>query len=351
MKKVLILYNRIWPYRIPIFELLNEKYDLTVSYSIDNSFNESVNFKVVKLSGKQYSRFFVHKDSLHEFCKNFDVVVGYGDIGWLSLMRLLFKRKRTYKIILWGIGVRASYNSNYGEKNPWDKIRYFLMRKADAILFYSNNPIKTYLNENFRKEKLHIAENTVMVNRIDTAVQRDNLLFIGTLYRQKQIYSLLESFKLAKKLNDKIPILNIIGDGDEYENIKKWIAENNFEESIYLRGKIFDENQLCKYFSRAIACISPGQAGLSVLKSMGYGVPFITKKDAITGGEIFNIENGINGVLYENNNELENIILDITKNRSKYIEMGKKAKIHYDSFRKPEDMANGIIGAIEYVCK
>ena len=61
MKKVLILYNRIWPYRIPIFELLNEKYDLTVSYSIDNSFNESVNFKVVKLSGKQYSRFFVHK--------------------------------------------------------------------------------------------------------------------------------------------------------------------------------------------------------------------------------------------------------------------------------------------------
>ena len=84
---------------------------------------------------------------------------------------------------------------------------------------------------------------------------------------------------------------------------------------------------------------------------MGYGVPFITKKDAITGGEIFNIENGINGVLYENNNELENIILDITKNRSKYIEMGKKAKIHYDSFRKPEDMANGIIGAIEYVCK
>lgn len=351
MKKVLILYNRIWPYRIPIFEILNEKYDLTVSYSKDNSFNGNVKFKVVKLSGKQYSRFFVHKDSLHEYCKNFDVVVGYGDIGWLSLMLLLFKRKRTYKIILWGIGVRASYNSNYGEKNHWDKIRYFLMRKADAVLFYSNDPIKTYLNENFRKEKLHVADNTVKVNSIDKRVQRDNLLFIGTLYKQKQIYALLESFKLAKKQNDMIPILNIIGDGDEFENIKKWIVENNFEESIYLRGKIFDENQLCHYFSKAIACISPGQAGLSVLKSMGYGVPFITKKNAITGGEIFNIENGINGVLYENNDELKNLILDISNNRDKYIEMGKKAKDYYDACRKPEDMAAGLIGAIEFVGK
>lgn len=349
MKKVLILYNRIWPYRIPIFEFLNEKYDLTVSYSIDKSFAGDVGFKVKKLPGRQYTRFFVHKDSLHNYCKEFDVIIGYGDIGWLSLMRLLFKRNRTYKIILWGIGVRASYDSNYGEKNIWDTVRYFLMRRADAVLFYSNDPIKTYLKEKFKKEKLHVADNTVKVNRIDTAVQRDTILFIGTLYKQKQIYSLLESFKMAKKENDMIPILNIIGDGEEYENIKNWIIENNFEESIYLKGKIFDEDQLCHFFSKALACISPGQAGLSVLKSMGYGVPFITKKNAITGGEIFNIHHGANGVLYDIDEELKDIILDITQNQMKYIEMGVKAKKHYDDYRKPVDMANGIIKAIEFV--
>ncbi|MFC2148539.1 glycosyltransferase [Bacteroidota bacterium] len=349
MKKVLVLYNRIWPYRIPIFSLLNKKYDLTVSYSIDNDFKEDVDFKVKHLPGKQYSRFFIHNASLHEYCKNFDVVVGYGDIGWLSLMRLLFKKSRRYKIILWGIGVRASYESNYGEKNNWDRVRYFLMRRADSILFYSNDPIKIYLKQGFEKEKLHVANNTVKVNEIKTHTKKNSILFIGTLYKQKQIYSLLDNYSKAKIQNSAVPNLEIIGDGDEFSNIQEWIIKNNYENNVFLRGKIFDEDILCDYFSRALACISPGQAGLSVLKSMGYGVPYISKKNAITGGEIFNIENNVNGILYENNNELKDIILDITTNKDKYIKLGINAKKYYDDHRKPEDMANGIINAVEYV--
>lgn len=349
MKKVLILYNRIWPYRIPIFNILSEKYDLTVSYSIDKSFDEKVDFEVKKLPGRQYSRFFVHTDSLHDYCKNFDVVVGYADIGWLSLMRLLFKKNRPYKIILWGIGVRASYNSNYGEKNNWDKVRYYLMRKADAVLFYSSDPIKKYLAEGFQKEKLRVANNTVLVDNINTNLKRETLMFIGTLYKQKRIYELLDSYLEAKKENENVPNLEIIGDGDEYHNIKSWLQKNGLENNVFLRGKIFDETILRDYFSAALACISPGQAGLSVLKSMGYGVPYISKEKAITGGEIFNIEHNISGILYQNDSQLKDIILDITTNKAKYIEMGIRAKKHYEEFRKPADMANGIIEAIEYV--
>ncbi len=349
MKQVLILYNRIWPYRIPIFNLLSNNYNLTVSYSIGNKFKGDVDFKIKHLPGRQYSRFFVHNDSLHEYCQNFDVVVAYGDIGWLSLMRLLFKRNRSYKIILWGIGVRASYTSNYGEKSIWDKVRFFLMRKADAVLFYSSDPINIYLNKGFKNEKLHVADNTVLVNKILDVQKRENLLFIGTLYRQKKIYELLESYLQARNERTDLPILNIIGDGDEYENIQKWITDNNLEKNVFLRGMIYDENILCKYFSNALACISPGQAGLSVLKSMGYGVPYITKAKAITGGEIFNIENQVSGILYNDHSELKGIILDIMDNKQKYIEMGVKAKHYYDQFRKPSDMANGIIKAIEFV--
>lgn len=350
MKKVLIIYNRIWPYRIPIFNLLSKHYDLTVTYSIDNSFDDEVDFKVKKLPGYKLSRFFIHKDSLDDLCKDFDVVIGYGDIGWLSLMKLLFIKNRKYKIILWGIGVRASYNNNYGEKTKWDKVRYYLMKKTDAILFYSKDPIPIYLKEGFEKEKLHVANNTVLVNPILKEVDRDTILFIGTLYKQKKIYELLNSYFEAYKISDELPNLEIIGSGDEYQNIANWIKENSLTAKIFLRGKIFDEKILCKYFSAAIACISPGQAGLSVLKSMGYGVPYISKKHAITGGEIFNIENGINGVLYEKDAELKDIIVDISRNRNKYIDMGINAQMFYYNYRKPEDMANGIIKAVEFVC-
>ncbi len=350
MKKVLIIYNRIWPYRIPIFNLLSKEYDLTVTYSLGDSFDEDVDFKVKKLPGRQVlSRFFVHKDSLHNICKHYDVVIGYGDIGWLSLIKLLFKKKKSYKIILWGIGVRASYNSNYGEKTKWDRVRYYLMKKTDAVLFYSKDPIPIYLKEGFKREKLHIANNTVLVNSVNTNVKKENILFIGTLYKQKKIYDLLTSYLEAYKENKNVPNLEIIGGGDEFENIASWIKDNELSNNIFLRGKIFEETILCNYFSSAIACISPGQAGLSVLKSMGYGVPYICKKNAITGGEIFNIENGVSGILYDNDKDLKNIILDIENQPNKYIEMGVRAKKYYDLYRKPEDMAKGISDSIQWV--
>jgi glycosyltransferase involved in cell wall biosynthesis len=264
-------------------------------------------------------------------------------------MRLLFKKKRPYQFILWGIGVRASYTTNYGEKTKLDIIRFYLMRKADALVFYSDDPIKTYLEQGFSKDKMFVANNTVQVLDINTTKIKDKIVFIGTLYKQKRIYELLDSYKAAKEVIKEIPKLEIIGGGDEFNAIQLWITENQFEDVVFLRGKIFDEAILRDYFSSAIACISPGQSGLSVLKSMGYGVPYISKKNAITGGEIFNIENGVSGILYEEDSELTDIIIDIAKDKKKYLQMGQNAKLHYDNYRKPQDMANGLIEAIENV--
>ena len=81
---------------------------------------------------------------------------------------------------------------------------------------------------------------------------------------------------------------------------------------------------------------------------MGYGVPYITSKNAITGGESFNIQDGTNGVLLNDNSELKNVILDIANNKNKYVKLGENAYSYYWNNRTPEIMANGIIDAIEY---
>src|SRR5690606_15951687 len=169
-------------------------------------------------------------------------------ISWLSIMKLLFIPKRRYKIILWGIGLRASYETSYGDKTIWDKIRFYLMNKADAIMFYSSNPIPIYLDRGFNREKLLVANNTVEVLQNPEQVDRDSIVFIGTLYRQKRIFELLESYQIVKNNVEKVPVLNIIGEGEEFENVSNWIKVNGYGDCIKLRGRIFDEEILCEYF-------------------------------------------------------------------------------------------------------
>jgi glycosyltransferase involved in cell wall biosynthesis len=156
---------------------------------------------------------------------------------------------------------------------------------------------------------------------------------------------------LALDVRKDIPKLIFIGDGDQRNFINKIIMESKLENQVQLLGSIYDEDILASYISNAYMCLSPDQAGLSVLKVMGYGVPFVTSKNAITGGEIFNIQNNINGILFDDFSELKNIILDCAENPNKYIRMGIKAKEYYDNNRTIDKMVKGFVDAIEYVLK
>ena len=105
--------------------------------------------------------------------------------------------------------------------------------------------------------------------------------------------------------------------------------------------------ELEKIFNITTACISPNQAGLSVLKSMGNRTIFITKKSAITGGEIFNIENNVNGLLYEKDEDLIDILIWLLDNPQKNMEMNINAYKFYHEYRTPKMMSNSICQAIE----
>mgnify|MGYP006118466939 FL=1 len=84
---------------------------------------------------------------------------------------------------------------------------------------------------------------------------------------------------------------------------------------------------------------------------MGYGVPFVTRENSITGGERLNIANNVNGVLYNSPEELVDIISNSFLNKQEYIEMGRNAKEYYMSNATPKHMVNGFIEAINYSTK
>ncbi len=351
-KNVLIIYPQLFRYRIPIFNILAEKYDLTVLHSGKEIKDNTDNIKQIIIPIKKIGPFSVFFVNLHKICKNYDVVISEGTTRYLDRNLLIINRFRRYKWINWGIGVSASYEKKFDANKRFDGVRYFLYKLSDASIFYSDYPVERYVSVGFDRSTLFVANNTTAVSYNENVeYEKDSLLFIGTLYKEKNIYALLEAYQEASKMTKNRLPLNIIGGGDEYENIQQWVKNNGFANSINLVGPLFDQGKLEPYFRKAFACISPGQAGLSVLTSMGYGTPFVTTRDAITGGEIFNIENGRTGVLYDKPEELKDVICDISDNPSKYIQMGKEARKYYLDNRRPDQMASAIIDAIEYVSR
>lgn len=350
-KKVLIIYNRVWSYRVSIFDIINQYYDLTVAYSDKSFVGKTYGFKTIYTPGYAIGPLFFHKTSLKKLADDYDVVIAISNVRWISLM-LLALRKRKFKFILWGIGVSASYENKLDSKSTWDKVRFFFAKKADAILFYSSYPVPKYVSNGIEAEKLFVANNTVAIkadfNLAETENTKTDFMFIGTLYPQKGIDILLNAY-IQLNQTVSLPVLHIIGSGPMESTIKNLIHSNQLHEKVILHGAIYDQQILVNYFSKSLACISPTQAGLSVLMSMGYGVPFLTSADAITGGEVFNIKHEENGLIYDGtNNGLQEKIVWIINNKDKMLAMGRAAKKHYDGHRKPSDMAGSIMASVEY---
>ncbi|WP_286754109.1 MULTISPECIES: glycosyltransferase family 4 protein [Sphingobacterium] len=347
-KKVLIIYNKVWSYRERIFELINEEFDLTVGYSDEKFLGKEYSFKTIFLPVKKRGPFEFHKDNLAELSSKYDVVIGISNLRWLNLALLCLKRNRKFRIGYWGIGVTASYENAFDSKSTWDKFRFFVSKKSDFTIFYSSYPLDRYLRAGISKDKLFVAHNTTQIEHssMPDSTNKNDFLFVGTLYPQKGIQELLNAYYELYLSRKDSPKLLIVGDGPERKKIEDFVKEKQLIDRIVLFGSIYDPKELSQIFNQSLACISPNQAGLSVLNAMGNGTSFVTREDAITGGEIFNIEDKHNGIIYKQNESLTDVMKWIIDHKQEVQKMNERAYDHYINNRTPEMMAGEIKKAI-----
>lgn len=354
-KRVLILQGPLMRYRIPTWNILAEKYDLTVGY-YEKGFSEEYNlqFKVVKLPFRRIGVFDIIK-GVRRLAKQFDVVCFLPDPHILSYALLPFL-PHNYKLITWSIGFRCSYTHPYDINRKHTIIdNYFYKRvfnSVDANIFYMHCAKQFWKEDDIDQNKVFVAPNTTGVESITIdASKKRNFIFVGTLYKDKGVEVLLDAFRTVINSTGAVTKLFIIGSGEMKDFVDQYVVDNNLDDNVVLAGAIFDEKVLANYFSKSLLCISPNQGGLSCPKSMGYGVPFVCREDAITGGEIYHMINGVSGVMYKDDTELTSLLMDAIKNPDKYIQMGVKAKEYYDTNATPSHMANGFIDAIEYALR
>ena len=351
--RVLIIQDILYSYRVPILERVAREVDLEVAcVSTDKSFETS--FPVTLLKTRSLGNA-LRMPGLKAFCDRFDVVVLQPHLSRPSVCLLPFRRNRSFIPVSWDIGVRVSYRRHYSLERTmdWDDRLYGrIMRRCAANIFYMPEPVDVWARRGIPREKLFVAHNTVAITQTPYSPEgRKDFLFIGKLYPEKRVDLLLDAFRDAYEAAGRpeaFPLLHIVGGGSEESVLMEKARRDGIDRQVIFHHPIYDEVLLAPLFQRSILCISPHQAGLSVLKSFAYGTAFATRRDAITGGEIFNIRDGENGVLYDDDPALTSILSDAVVHPEKYLEMGRAAHRFYATDASPETMAGGILAAVRY---
>jgi glycosyltransferase involved in cell wall biosynthesis len=175
---------------------------------------------------------------------------------------------------------------------------------------------------------------------------KNKILFVGSFDYRKRNDILVKAFSqiLADIPNDIK--LCFVGDGIEKEKIELLVSELGILSRVEFLGRVNDPEKLSEIYQEAIFTVSYGQAGLSVLQSLGFGVPYITSLKAISGGEISNIQQGLNGYFCDDFNSFKMYMVKLINDLKLARLMGLQAYEYYSANCTVDNMVNGFDAAL-----
>ena len=162
---------------------------------------------------------------------------------------------------------------------------------------------------------------------------KKNIITISRLDYGKKNDDIIKSFSKIKESNWK---LYIIGDGKEFNKLKKLIDDLNLNNKVILTG-YKNKEEINKYMLDSslflMASITEGLP-MVLLEAMSYGIPCIAYE--VPSGVNDIIEDGRNGYIIKNRNEIEYIkrieeVINDSKLRNK---LGTNAKEKSKEFSK-----------------
>lgn len=153
--------------------------------------------------------------------------------------------------------LREYYNKR--DFNFWEKmvfaINNFVLSKSDIIIFNSQFLRDIYLNSRrvIHRNMTQIIKNIEPeIGNVNIDENKNNnetvrLLFAGRMIKIRNILNMLRSFAgiRSREFSKKL-ILEIVGSGEEKEGLKRYIKENNLEESVFLKDQMDHEKLMQK---------------------------------------------------------------------------------------------------------
>lgn len=366
--KIAIFTNVIPTYREGFYrEILKDnrfKIDIYCHKSIEGlnvkTINEKFDQSVVPINYKWIlnRKILWQKYPIIKILRNdYDLVISDGNPRHFSQALLsIFLKIIGTKVAIWS--TVHSHRNNSSSK----KFRLLYWKIFDYFLMYVERDIDQMKSLGFKSKLISSINNGLDQNKIREEIQ-------------KWDYSKLENWKKENGLNNRRIILGssrvvpgkfdnlilavdilkndfpdikcvIVGDGPYLDELKQKAFKLGIDKYIYFAGELYDESKLAPWFLSALVLVHPAPIGLTLMHSLGYGLPVITYSDWETHGPEFSVfKDGHTGFLYNryDNCDLANKIKFFLNNESLKNEMSTKCIDIIDSNYNTDKMANNFI--------
>jgi glycosyltransferase involved in cell wall biosynthesis len=164
---------------------------------------------------------------------------------------------------------------------------------------------------------------------LNNGFKRYNFIYVGRLSKEKNVETLIKTFKLLKANLEESEDwgLILVGEGEKKEYLKYLVKELNVEDIYFLGGKLWKEVPI--YYALADVFILPSISepwGLVVNEAMVCGLPVIVSDRAGSAYDL--VKEGENGFIFSpfSEKELFEKMAFFVKNLDKIKKMGEYSK-------------------------
>lgn len=328
MTKILLLTNILAPYRIPLYNLLNEWYE-----------KEGYRFKIAFLAENEENRAWqVRRSELkaeaavlpgwHKFLWRFefplhlnrgvwgflrqenpDVVISGGYSALAHWIALAYCKRFARPLILW---TSATKECVRGRDPLRHALRAFFIRQADAFITYGKKATEYLLEfgikpqavftgcnigdvEFFRKATVEYRKSAEYL-RYQERLRKPVLIYVGQFIRRKGLIQLIEALS---DLKQKAWSLLLVGSGPMQSEIEKKVKAEKLGDRVLFVG-FQEKEELVKFYSVADILVLPSlQEPFSIVVSEALASGLFVVASRYDGAAWDLIEEGMNGLIVD----------------------------------------------------
>jgi glycosyltransferase involved in cell wall biosynthesis len=382
--KVLIVHNILWAhYKALIFNELqvisdSRKNDTFLVVQLASTEQSRADLGELDLSQHKYNYKLLHNGLIENI--NFweraigvvreikkikpDVVniTGYSEIA--SWIILLYCKLNGIKTIL----SNESTSGDHKRNKVVEYLKSFIITKFDGYFNFGTLSKNYLISLGGKPEKMLVNRNcvdNVSINRIyeNTQPKREqiktelnlrskNFVFVGRLIEYKNLLRMLEAFKMAQSKTQNDWGIIILGDGEQKEELVRYIADFNIKNISIHKGVSWDKVPYFLALGDVLVLPSYSETwGLVVNEAMACGLPVMVSEKC--GCALDLVKNNENGFIFSpySIKEMTDLFLKFMTNEVDLAKMGAVSKeiIHsyslenvaremYDSFLKVTDL-------------